>query len=144
MNKNDIGMFARGLSFVGKILFLSLFSIYLAAGIAIAAATTECVPAGVALPNPQGIVMEVTGDVKATIGKGATCAVSKGQTVVTDTVITTGAKSTVVLRFADGQGVSLQRTRLFMFSNTFSTRRMPRRAISCLICSRVARGLLPA
>src|SRR3989337_2645108 len=106
MNKNDIGMFARGLSFVGKILFLSLFSGYLAGGIAVAA-STACTPSGTALANPQGIVVEQVGDVNATIGKGGTCAGSKGQTIVNDAVITTGPKSSVVLRFKDGQGVSL-------------------------------------
>ena len=106
MKKIDIGMFARCLSFVGKILFLSLFSGYLAGGVAVAA-STSCTPSGTALANPQGIVVEQTGDVNATVGKGATCAISKGQTIVSDTVITTGPKSSVVLRFADGQGVSL-------------------------------------
>ena len=113
MNKNDVGIFARCFGIVGKILFLSLVSSYFAVGIAAAAAVQECVSTGRDLGNAQGIVMELTGNVTAQIAKGGVCPVSKGQTVVSDTVITTGEKSTVVLRFADGQGVSLQENSTF-------------------------------
>ena len=113
MNKNDVGIFARCLGIVGKILFVSLVSSYFAVGIAAAAAVQECSPTGAVLASPQGIIMELTGTVTAAIGKGAACPAGKGQTIVSDTVITTGEKSTVVLRFAGGQGVSLQENSTF-------------------------------
>lgn len=106
MKNKCVGIFTRFSSVVGKILFLSLLS-GLTGSVAIAAAVQECTATGRELGNPQGIVMEFTGDVKATIAKGAACPISKGQTVVNDTVITTGANSSIVLRFLDGMGVSL-------------------------------------
>ena len=113
MDKKDVGIFSRCFGIVGKLLFLSLVSSYFVVGVAVAAAVQECSSTGAVLASPQGIIMELTGDVKATIGKGAPCPAGKGQTIVSDTVITTGEKSTVVLRFADGQGVSLQANSTF-------------------------------
>src|SRR3972149_9173872 len=108
MKKNFAGRFKMNTNYARLFALLCVLGGYVASGVAVAAQEVKtCTPTGVALQNPQGIVLELTGDVKATVGKGATCPVSKGQTLVVDTVITTGAKSNVVLRFADGQGVSL-------------------------------------
>ncbi len=101
-----------------KVVWPSLFAGFLASGVAVAAQQiNECTATGVALPNPQGLVMEATGDVKAKVGNGATCPVARGQGIVNDTVITTGAKGSVILRFADGQGISLQENSSFHIQN---------------------------
>ncbi len=78
-----------------------------ACGVAAAQEIKECTPTGAVLASAQGFVEEATGAVTAKIGNGPSCPVAKGQTIVNDTIITTGDKSSVVLRFADGQGFSL-------------------------------------
>ncbi len=61
----------------------------------------------------QGYVQDATGDVKAAIGKGPARAVARNDTIVDDTIFTTGAKSTAVLLFKDGQAITMQENSSF-------------------------------
>ena len=74
-------------------LFFCLLLGYIAGGVAQAA---------------QGYVQDATGEVKAAIGKGPARAVARNDTIADDTVFTTGAKSTAVLLFKDGQAITMQ------------------------------------
>jgi len=94
-------------------LFLLSYLSCIACGVAAAQEIKDCTPTGVILTNAQGLIEEATGVVTAQIGNGATCPVAKGQTIVNDTIITTGEKSSVTLRFADGQGFSLPENSAF-------------------------------
>ena len=82
-------------------------------GVAVAQEAKDCTPTGVVVANAQGFIEAATGVVTARIGNGPNCPVAKDQTIVNDTIITTGEKSTVVLRFADGQGFSLPENSAF-------------------------------
>lgn len=84
-----------------------------ACGVAVAQEVKDCTPTGVVVANAQGFVEAATGVVTAVIGNGPNCPVAKDQTIINDTIITTGEKSTVTLRFADGQGFSLPENSVF-------------------------------
>lgn len=92
---------------IRNVLFLLSCLACIASGVAAAQAIDDCTATGIVSANAQGLVETATGEVTAKIGSGPACPLSEGQTIVNDTIITTGAKSTVTLRFADGQGFSL-------------------------------------
>lgn len=100
-------------SCIRHLLFLLACLVGVTIGVAAAQGIKDCTATGVILANPQGLVEEATGDVTAKIGDGPACPVSKGQTIVNDTIITTGEKSSAILRFADGQGFSLPENSAF-------------------------------
>lgn len=100
-------------SCIRHLLFLLSCLGCVAIGVAAAQEIKDCTATGVVLANPQGLIEEATGDVTAKIGDGPACPLSKDQTIVNDTIITTGEKSTVSLRFADGQGFSLPENSAF-------------------------------
>ncbi len=85
----------------------------IACGVAAAQEIKDCTDTGVVSANAQGFVEAATGVVTAAIGNGPNCPVAKDQTIINDTIITTGEKSTVTLRFADGQGFSLPENSVF-------------------------------
>lgn len=98
---------------IRNVLFLVSCLGCIASGVAAAQEIKDCTATGVVLANAQGLVEDATGEVTAKIGNGPACPLSKGQTIVNDTIITIGAKSSVTLRFADGQGFSLPENSVF-------------------------------
>ncbi len=100
-------------SCIRRVLFLLSCLGCIASGVAAAQEIKDCTPTGVVSAAAQGLIEDATGAVTAQIGNGPTCPVSKGQTIANDTIITTGATSSVTLRFADGQGFSLPENSAF-------------------------------
>ena len=65
----------------------------------------------------QGYVQEVHGNVTGQVGAGSTLRVEKGQTLVNNAMITTGAQSYAVLKFEDGTAVLLKENTSFQVQN---------------------------
>lgn len=61
----------------------------------------------------QGVIHEVSGTVQATLPKGKPVTVTKGHQLANGTTITTGPKSTAIMRFADGTVVALEQNTSF-------------------------------
>lgn len=65
----------------------------------------------------QGYVQEVSGSVTGQVGSGRPASVSRGQTLVNNATITTGARSYAVLKFEDGTAVLLKENTSFQVQN---------------------------
>lgn len=61
----------------------------------------------------SGYVYDAVGDVSAAVGKNATQHIKKNGAIIPDTIINTGDKSYTVLKFEDGQVVTLQSNSIF-------------------------------
>lgn len=75
-----------------------------------------------------GYVHEVSGSVTAQVGAGSPGSVSKGQTLVADATITTGARSYAILKFEDGTVVVLKENTAFQVQSYSFVAKAPEQA----------------
>jgi hypothetical protein len=80
------------------------------------AATTLFAGASLAA-TAQGVVHELSGTVQVSVAKGKPTAAVKGQQLGNNTTITTGPKSSVIMRFADGTVVALEQNTSFQIQD---------------------------
>jgi hypothetical protein len=76
----------------------------------------------------QGYVQEVSGTVTGQVGSGRSASVSRGQTLVNNATITTGARSYAVLKFEDGTAVLLKENTSFQVQNYAYSAKAPENA----------------
>ena len=78
--------------------------------------------------SAQGYVQEVSGTVTGQVGSGRSASVSRGQTLVNNATITTGARSYAVLKFEDGTAVLLKENTSFQVQNYAYSAKAPENA----------------
>lgn len=78
--------------------------------------------------NAQGYVQEVSGTVTGQVGSGRSASVSRGQTLVNNATVTTGARSYAVLKFEDGTAVLLKENTTFQVQNYAYNAKAPENA----------------
>jgi hypothetical protein len=78
--------------------------------------------------NAQGYVQEVSGTVTGQVGSGRSASVSRGQTLVNNATVTTGARSYAVLKFEDGTAVLLKENTSFQVQNYAYNAKAPENA----------------
>jgi hypothetical protein len=76
----------------------------------------------------QGYVQEASGTVTGQVGSGRSASVSRGQTLVNNATITTGARSYAVLKFEDGTAVLLKENTSFQVQNYAYNAKAPENA----------------
>ena len=76
----------------------------------------------------QGYVQEVSGTVTGQVGSGRSASVSRGQTLVNNATVTTGARSYAVLKFEDGTAVVLKENTSFQVQNYAYNAKAPENA----------------
>lgn len=78
--------------------------------------------------TPQAYVQEVSGDVTGQVGTGRARSVGRGQTLVNNSMITTGARSYAVLKFEDGTAVLLKENTSFQVQSYAYNAKAPENA----------------